>query len=97
MEVSDISLNENESNKENIAPYEKLSIDCSKVRRSTKKYKRNFKRAPLRDITHLFDSPLQFQQSVSSNVIVCGKRKMVDEDVELLQKNKSKSLRRDFR
>ncbi|KAK6785163.1 hypothetical protein RDI58_018618 [Solanum bulbocastanum] len=101
MEVLDISLYENESNKENIAPSsaEKLSTNCLKVKCCTKKFKRNFKRAPLRDITHLFDSPVQPGSTVFKRFhqSVYGKRKMVDEDVDLLQKNKSKILRRDFR
>lgn len=99
MEVLDISLNENGSNKENIAPSsaEEVTMNCLKVKCRKKK----FKRAPLRDITHLFDLPVQpgsiafgrFQRPVSSNGIVGGKRKMVD----LLQKNKLKKLRTDFR
>ncbi|MCD7459238.1 hypothetical protein HAX54_040367 [Datura stramonium] len=103
MEVLDISLCENGSNKENIPPFcsaEKVTPDYLKVKFCTKKLKRNFRR-PLRDITYLFDLPVQpgtiafrrFQRPVS----VCGKRKSADENVDSLQKHKSKILRRDFR
>lgn len=105
MEVLDISLYENGSNKENIPPSseESVTTDCLKVKCCAKKLKRNLRRAPLRDITHLFNLPVQpgsiaftrFKRPLS---ISCnGKRKMVDENVDLLQKNKSKMLRRDFR
>lgn len=99
----EISVYENDSNKENIPPSsaKRVTTNCLKVKCCTKK----LKRAPLRDITHLFNLPVQpgsiafkrFQQPVLSNGIVCGKRKMVDENVDLLHKNKSKILRRHFR
>ncbi|OIT21318.1 hypothetical protein A4A49_34624 [Nicotiana attenuata] len=109
MEVLDIiSLCETDSNKENIPPCsaEKVSSDCSKLKSCKRNVKRSFRR-PLTDITHLFNSPVQpssiafrrFQRSVSisNKVIVCGKRKAADENIDSVQKYNSKILRRDFR
>ncbi|KAK4342298.1 hypothetical protein RND71_038114 [Anisodus tanguticus] len=108
MEVLAITEFPSDCNKENIPPSysEKFPPHSLKLKFCSRNVKRKFRR-PLRDITHLFNSPVKLNSAVftrlqgsvylSSQAIVRGKRRVVDENIDSLQKHSSKILRRDFR